>query len=409
MVRGFADRVKLAGQVFVSESLRRSRYRSKVTLLLRAKRLTNVRKEAGMSRAASSVELTRLTEAKSAIDRQPNIRGIALVLSVVLPPADRTQNHGAGSVQSLAPTTWTAKTSLCGFRRTFCNFPHARMDGNRTCEFTWPKKNRCRKIGDPSMAIARLLRGVIKELAMKPETALFLLLAFAPSARALHLEPVRNDTGMPLPVVDIENEDRKTVAQLFVMPGETMKLDSSQSPAAGAGYYAALPGEEYYILIPAKFRLPRMGKDVCPCALHVQKVEWNRAGEVTSITGFRPFLETAIGTKIPIVSDVAHPKTANGKLYFKLKDHGSGEYWIQIRYAQVVDAGGPWGSWEMARFLLLDVLPLMLAGLLAFCVVGAIRLLREESHPEKSFIELMQLSLRSLDFRKMGVETEPAE
>jgi hypothetical protein len=54
----------------------------------------------------------------------------------------------------------------------------------------------------------------------------------------------------------------------------------------------------------------------------------------------------------------------------------------------------------MARFLLFSVLPLVLLGLFVFSVVGAIRLLREDSHPEKSFIELMRFSLMRLPLLK---------
>jgi hypothetical protein len=42
----------------------------------------------------------------------------------------------------------------------------------------------------------------------------------------------------------------------------------------------------------------------------------------------------------------------------------------------------------------------VLLGLFAFSVVGAIRLLREDSHPEKSFIELMRFSLMRLPLLK---------
>jgi hypothetical protein len=50
----------------------------------------------------------------------------------------------------------------------------------------------------------------------------------------------------------------------------------------------------------------------------------------------------------------------------------------------------------MTRFFFFVLLPLTLAGLLGIMVVGAIHLSRQDSHPEKSFIELMELTFISL-------------
>jgi hypothetical protein len=123
----------------------------------------------------------------------------------------------------------------------------------------------------------------------------------------------------------------------------------------------------------------------------MDKIGWNHAGVVTTVAGLRPYLETASGAKIPIVSDVNHPRLANGKLYFKLKGRW-GQYWALIRFGQVKETGGPWGLWELARFLFFVLLPLALFGLLAYSVAGAIQLSREESYPDKSFTELMLIS-----------------
>jgi hypothetical protein len=246
--------------------------------------------------------------------------------------------------------------------------------------------------------IAVPLLAVIKRLAMKPQTALILLLSIGCilPCRAERLESASNPTAWPLPVVDIEDEGHVVVAHLYVLPGETMRLTAKQIPAAGAGYYEAMPEEDYLLLIPFKLQLPAMGKESCPCALHMDKIGWNRQGGMTTLTGLRPFLETASGTKIPIVSDVKHLRIANGKLYFKLQGHGSSDYWVLTRFGQVVETGGPWGMWEMTRFFFAVLLPLALLGLLGYSVAGAILLMREDSHPEMSFIELMRHTLMSL-------------
>jgi len=248
---------------------------------------------------------------------------------------------------------------------------------------------------------------------MKPVSALFFLLALACAlpSRALRLEPETNHSADPQPVVDIEDESHVVVAHLFVLPGETMQLDSDdQKPAAGAGYYEAMPGQDYLLLIPAKFQLPRLGMASCPCLLRMDKIGWNRQGEVTTVAGLRPYLETASGDKIAIVSDVKHLRIAGGKVYFQLQGHGLREYWVLTRYGQVVDAGGPWGMWDDLRFFLVDLLPLALLAVLGFSVAGAIRLWRAESYPEKSFLELIQLSFLRLPLvRKISVWKEPEE
>lgn len=247
---------------------------------------------------------------------------------------------------------------------------------------------------------------------MKPPSVLILLaaIAFAPTAFSLHLEPVRNDGKYPRPVVDIEDADRGVVAQLYVLPGETMKLDSKENPAAGAGYYQALPGEEYYVVILPKFPFPRLDANLCPCVLQVDKIGWNHEGKLTTIVGFRPFLETAAGVKIPIISDVNHPRMDKGRLYFKLQGHGGGDYWVLTSFGQVVEVGGPWGPWEMLRFLFTIIIPIGLAVALVYSVICGIVLFRADAYPDKSFIELMQLSFKHPPFfRRETAANESSE
>jgi hypothetical protein len=247
---------------------------------------------------------------------------------------------------------------------------------------------------------------------MKPPSVLILFAAIAlvPPALCLRLEPVRNDTKYPRIVVDIEDADKGVVAQLFVMPGETMKLDSKEIPVAGAGYYRALPGEDYYVIIFPKTPLPRLEANLCPCVLQVDKIGWDHDGKLTTISGFRPFLETASGAKIPIVSDVNHPRMDKGRLYFRLQGHGGGDYWVLTRFGQVVEAGGPWGLWEMTFFLITVIVPIVLACTLVYSVAGGIVYYRADSHPDKSFIQLMQLSLTQPPFfKRKTAEAESTE
>jgi hypothetical protein len=204
-----------------------------------------------------------------------------------------------------------------------------------------------------------------------------------------------NKTATPMVVVDIEDDSHMVVGHLFVPPGETMLLDSQQNPAGGAGYYESETGQDYLLMIPYKLQPSHLGGDGCPCSLHMDKIGWNRQGALSAVTGLRPFLETTSGAKIPIVSDVKHLNFVDGRLNFKLQGH-RGEYWVLTRYGQVVETGGPWGIWELTVFLLTRVLPYVVLILAAISIVGAIRFIRLDTHPDKSFLELMQLTLVSL-------------
>jgi hypothetical protein len=237
-----------------------------------------------------------------------------------------------------------------------------------------------------------------------------LALACALPCQADHLDKVMNKTSAPLVVVDIEDDSHMVVGHLFVPPGETMLLDSQQNPAGGAGFYEAETGQDYLLMIPSKMQPPHLGGEGCPCSLHMDKLGWNRQGVVTTIAGLRPFLETTSGAKIPIVSDVKHLNLADGRLNFKLQGH-RGEYWVLTRYGQVVETGGPWGIWELTRFFFTGILPWIVLVLVAISIAGAIRFTRQDTHPDKSFLELMQLTLVGLAHRVKNLRgtSEPEE
>jgi hypothetical protein len=166
-----------------------------------------------------------------------------------------------------------------------------------------------------------------------------------------------------------------------------------------------MPGQDYLLMVPYKLKFPRLGKDGCPCALHMDKIGWNRQGEVTTVAGLRPYLETASGARIGIVSDVNHLRIAKGRFYFKLKGR-SGSYWALTRFGQVTETGGPWGLWEMVGFVFAVLLPLAAVCILGLTVAGAIHLMREGTYPDKSFLELMPLSFLRLPLvRKLTQDT----
>ncbi len=89
MVSWFAGRVKPAGQVEARKSI------AEGTLLLSDLGLTNVREKTGMGRAIQRVVLAGFIQAEGAVHGQPHLGGVAVLLAIVFPPADRAQSQGA--------------------------------------------------------------------------------------------------------------------------------------------------------------------------------------------------------------------------------------------------------------------------------------------------------------------------
>lgn len=80
-----------------------------------------------MRRAADCIVPASLVQAQLAVDRQPSLTGIDVILPVVLPPANRTQLQHAGSIQRLAAAARAAKPSLRSYL-------HIRLDGKKRIE-----------------------------------------------------------------------------------------------------------------------------------------------------------------------------------------------------------------------------------------------------------------------------------
>ena len=107
MVRGFDGTVKPARGFGGRRSI------GKDTLLFSRLRLTNVRQITGMGCAALGIVVASFVEAELAVDGETHVRGVAVFLSVILPPADRTKLHGSGGIEGSIPAAWTAVLS-CG-------------------------------------------------------------------------------------------------------------------------------------------------------------------------------------------------------------------------------------------------------------------------------------------------------
>ena len=115
MVRGFALGGQTARAGFGPGRI------AGVTLLLGCFWLAHIGQESRVSRAAASVVLTGFGQTELTVYRTTNLERVGIILSVVLPPADRAQPHGGRHFKSKAPTAWAAETG--------CNVHLVQMDG----------------------------------------------------------------------------------------------------------------------------------------------------------------------------------------------------------------------------------------------------------------------------------------
>jgi hypothetical protein len=82
-----------------------------------------------MGRAALGKVGAGLGQAEGSIHRQPDFRGVAVLLAIVLPPADGAQGQRLGRIQRLISAAWATKT---GHQR----FPQDDWTATTACGFT---------------------------------------------------------------------------------------------------------------------------------------------------------------------------------------------------------------------------------------------------------------------------------
>lgn len=109
------------------------RIRGVPRLLLSELSFPDVRKKSGMGRATLGKMCAGFGQAESAVHRQPDIRGVFVLLAVVFPPANRAQAKRFGRIQRLKSTARAAITSPHGN-------PHVRWTPNVPCGFTQETK-----------------------------------------------------------------------------------------------------------------------------------------------------------------------------------------------------------------------------------------------------------------------------
>jgi len=98
-------------------------------LLLGKLGLAHVGKESGMGRAALGKMGAGLDQAEGSVHCQADLGGVAVLLAVILPPADGAQGQCLGRLQRLVSATWTTKTG-------HHNFPHKDWTATAVCGVT---------------------------------------------------------------------------------------------------------------------------------------------------------------------------------------------------------------------------------------------------------------------------------
>jgi hypothetical protein len=150
---------------------------------------------------------------------------------------------------------------------------------------------------------------------------------------------IRNDGASPLPLINIYSEGEH-IARLYVLPGETMRFDKSAQPFFGAGYYEAEPNK-YFFVQALGMDDWQLDQNLFLPSIRVDKIQWDREGQLTNLIGLRPFVYQAkeLGKNFAIISDVKNPKIANGNLYVKLEGRGETEYWLKIIFGNIAAIG----------------------------------------------------------------------
>lgn len=157
------------------------------------------------------------------------------------------------------------------------------------------------------------------------------LLSAPPSARADRGHKVVNNGDKPLMAMQLTSAkgDVKT-AKIYIPPKGEMVFGDDGWPLSGAGYIEAEEGRTYYVPFMWK------GKDGQTefGGLHVQRIEWDKLGQLVSVTGLGREFEAK--SNLQISSDVTKPKIADGLLFLKFKERGDTEYRFKTLFGKEV-------------------------------------------------------------------------
>ena len=82
------------------------------SLLLSELGLANVGKKSRMGSATLGEMRAGVGQTEGAVYREPDIRGVFVLLPVILPPANRAKGHRLGRFQRFISAAWAAKTGL---------------------------------------------------------------------------------------------------------------------------------------------------------------------------------------------------------------------------------------------------------------------------------------------------------
>jgi hypothetical protein len=76
---------------------------------------TNIREEAGMSRAAVGKVLAGFVQAERAVDGEADFGGILVLLAIVLPPANWAKSKRSNGLERLITAAWASKAQVRRF------------------------------------------------------------------------------------------------------------------------------------------------------------------------------------------------------------------------------------------------------------------------------------------------------
>ena len=133
---------------------------------------------------------------------------------------------------------------------------------------------------------------------------------------------VNNDSGKPLKLISITDEQGKKMADVF-MTGKQMQFDNKQRPIKGGGFIQALPGKYFHIILLVNCTEKTVRKQQRKyIQLGVNRIEWDEQGKTIDIRGVEGVIKTSLEEEFKVVSDLERPVVKDGVLTISVERKG---------------------------------------------------------------------------------------
>ena len=150
------------------------------------------------------------------------------------------------------------------------------------------------------------------------------------TASALAQYRIKNEKGEPIGILDIPDSKGDKIAVLYIT-GIEAAFDANQRLLKGAGYIQAEKGKHIHVSIIIERSKPKEGaSNIKQLVLGLNRIEWDDDGKTTAASGMEPIIETSLGEKWKITSNLEKPAVKNGLLLVYVE--GKGKVSLDIKF-----------------------------------------------------------------------------